>query len=86
MKKIVRVAMQAGLWMIGRDKEGHWVVRDQSGMHGGLFINRKEALRFALLENGRRPQAVMMVPGVLELVISARVRSAVSGSRAGAIG
>ena len=55
------------LYMIGRDRQGRWVVQDQGGLHGGLFINRAEALKFALFENGHRPQAVVMVPGVLEL-------------------
>lgn len=53
--------------MIGRNSRGNWVVRDQAGLRGGLFIDRTEALRFALFENGRRPQAVLMVPGILEL-------------------
>ena len=39
-------------------------------MCGGLFINRSEALRFAMLENGRRPRAVIMVPGILEFSIA----------------
>jgi hypothetical protein len=55
------------LFYIGRNSQGAWVVQDQSGLRGGLFIDRAEALRFALFENGRRPQAVLMVPGVLEL-------------------
>ena len=55
------------LFYIGRNSRGAWVVQDQSGLRGGLFIDRAEALRFALFENGRRPQAVLMVPGVLEL-------------------
>jgi hypothetical protein len=57
----------ANFFYIGRNNRGAWVVQDQSGLRGGLFINRAEALRFALFENGRRPQAVLMVPGALEL-------------------
>jgi hypothetical protein len=53
--------------MIGRNSRGNWVVRDQAGLYGGLFIDRTEALRFALFENGHRPQAVLKVPGILEL-------------------
>ena len=60
------------LFLIGRDREGHWVVRDQPGLRGGLFAQRKEALKYALFENGNRPQAVIMVPGLLELDMSAR--------------
>jgi hypothetical protein len=55
------------MFRIGRDSHGHWVVQDQPGLRGGLFVDRAEALRFALFENGNHPQAVIMVPGVLEL-------------------
>jgi hypothetical protein len=62
------------LFVIGRNSRGNWVVRDQSGLRGGLFVDRTEALRFALLENGRRPQAVLMVP-VSSSSTSARPRA-----------
>lgn len=58
------------LFMVGKDSRGNWVVQDQHGICGGLFVNRAEALRFAMFENGNRPQAVIMVPGVLELDMS----------------
>jgi len=32
-----------------------------------LFVSRAEAIRFAMFESGRRPQAVIMVPGIIEL-------------------
>jgi hypothetical protein len=47
------------------------VVRDLQGLRGGLFVGRAEALKYALFENGNRPQAVVMVPGVLELDLRA---------------
>jgi hypothetical protein len=53
--------------MIGKNSRGNWVVQDQQGIRGGLFVARAEALKFAMFENGNRPQAVIMVPGVLEL-------------------
>jgi hypothetical protein len=59
------------LLLIGRDRAGHWVVRDLQGLRGGLFVGRTEALKYALFENGNRPQAVVMVPGVLELDLRA---------------
>ena len=55
------------LFMIGKDNRGHWVVQDQHHLRGGLFINRAEALRFAMFENGNRPEAAIMMPGVVEL-------------------
>jgi hypothetical protein len=60
---------------IGRDSLGHWVVQDERGLCGGLFVNRAEALKFALFENGHQPQAVIMVPGVFELNLAQRATS-----------
>jgi hypothetical protein len=37
-------------------------------------VNRTEAVKFAMFENGNRPQAVIMVPGVLELDMSGKPR------------
>jgi hypothetical protein len=61
----------SGLFLIGRNSHGHWVVQDPSGMQGGLFIDRVHALKYAMSENGHRPRAVVMVPDVLELDMSA---------------
>ena len=58
------------LFLIGKDSRGNWVVQDQQGTCGGLFVDRAEALKFAMFENGNRPQAVVMVPGIFELDMS----------------
>ncbi len=55
------------IFLIGRNSRGNWVVQGQQGVRGGLFVARAEALKFSMFENGNRPQAVVMVPGVLEL-------------------
>ena len=55
------------LFRIGKDSHGHWVVQDDSGRCGGLFVNRVQALKFAMFENGNDSQAVIMVPGIFEL-------------------
>jgi hypothetical protein len=65
-----RHCSRSALFFIGRDSHGNWVVQDKQRLCGGLFVNRAEALRFALFENGNRPQAVVMVPGVYELDMS----------------
>jgi len=54
-------------FQIGRNSRGNWVVQDDQGLCGGLFVDRNQALRFAMLENGSHPQAVIMVPGIFEL-------------------
>jgi hypothetical protein len=55
------------IFMVGRDRRGNWVARDQSGTRGGLFVNRAEALRYIRFENGNRPQTFVTVSGILEL-------------------
>jgi hypothetical protein len=55
------------VFTVGQNRRGNWVVRDQKGICGGLFVNRDAALRFVRAENGYRPQAVVMVSGNLEL-------------------
>lgn len=67
-------ARAKSLFRVGRNSRGNWVVQDQSGLCGGMFVNRTEAVKFAMFENGNRPQAVIMVPGVLELDMSGRPR------------
>jgi hypothetical protein len=62
----------AALFLIGKNSRGNWVVQDQSGLRGGLFVDRTQALKFAMSENGSRPQAVIMVPDGLELDMSAK--------------
>jgi hypothetical protein len=61
---------RSSLFFSGKDSHGNWVVQDQQHRCGGLFIDRAAALRFALFENGHRPQAVVMVPEIVELDMS----------------
>jgi hypothetical protein len=63
------------LFRIGKNRRGQWVVQDQRGLCGGLFVSRAEAVKFAMFENGNRPQAVIMVPGILELDMSGKPRA-----------
>jgi hypothetical protein len=60
-------------FMVGRDRRGNWVVQDQKGICGGLFVDRDAALRFVRAENGYRPQAIVMVSGAFELDMSRNV-------------
>jgi len=55
--------------LVGKNSHGQWVVRNECGSRGGLFIDRANAIKFAMFESGRQPQAIIMVPGVLELDI-----------------
>jgi hypothetical protein len=53
-------------FLIGRDSRGRWVVRQQNGQCGGLFVDRAAAIRFAMAENGRRADAIVIVADGLE--------------------
>jgi len=55
------------LFLVGKDSHGRWVAQKQHGKTGGLFATRAAAIKFALFENGRRPEAIVSVPGVFEL-------------------
>jgi|HubBroStandDraft_6_1064221.scaffolds.fasta_scaffold61746_1 hypothetical protein len=68
--------------LIGRNSRGQWVVRSLNGLCGGLFVNRTEALRFALFENGHRPEAAIMVNGVLELALNDPIGVAAANQQA----
>ena len=54
-------------FLMGQNSHGNWVVQDQSGDCGGIFVDRATALRFAMFESGAKPQAVILIPGVFEL-------------------
>jgi hypothetical protein len=73
------------LFRVGKNSRGNWVVQDQTGLCGGMFVNRAEAVKFAMFENGNRPQAVIMVPGILELDLSRQPRAAASSASAAQI-
>ncbi|WP_354132505.1 hypothetical protein [Bradyrhizobium sp. RT4b] len=55
--------------LIGKNRRGNWIAREQAGIFGGLFVNRAQAFKYALVENGHDPEAVIEVFGELELDI-----------------
>jgi hypothetical protein len=36
--------------LLGRDSCGHWIVQEPGGQCGGIFLNRAEAVKFALFD------------------------------------
>ena len=54
---------------IGRNRRGNWVAREQNGLFGGLFVNRAQAFKFALFENGHHPETIVELPREVELDI-----------------
>ena len=54
---------------IGRNSRGNWVAREQHGLYGGLFVNRAQAIKYALFENGRHPETIVELAREIELDI-----------------
>ena len=52
---------------VGKDKGGHWVVQEQNGLFGGLFVNRAQAVKYALFENGHHPETIVELSRAIEL-------------------
>jgi len=52
---------------IGRNRRGQWVAQEQNGLYGGLFVNRAQALKYALFENGHHPETIVELSREIEL-------------------
>jgi hypothetical protein len=63
--------------MVGQDCHGNWVVQDQSGERGGLFVSRAAALHYVRDENRDRERPVVMISGILELDVNRRPPAAI---------
>ena len=74
--------LRPSVFMIGQDSRGNWVVRDQPGVRGGLFVGHAQALRYVRTEARNDPATVVMVGGALELDTSGVRRPALHRQRA----
>ena len=52
---------------LGRNRRGQWVAQQQNGLYGGLFVNRAQALKYALSENGHHPETIVELSREIEL-------------------
>lgn len=59
----------ASIVFVGRNRHGNWIAREQNGIFGGLFVNRAQALKYALFENGHHLEAVVELSREIELDI-----------------
>jgi hypothetical protein len=72
---------EGSLFLIGQNRRGQWVVQDQRALRGGLFVSRAAALKYALFENGNRPQLIVQMPGMFDLDLSSNAFPAVDALR-----
>ena len=60
---------------IGKNSRGNWIVQQQNGLYGGLFVNRAQAVKYALFENGHHPETIVEVSREIELDMGGKVPS-----------
>jgi hypothetical protein len=58
---------------IGKNRRGNWVAQEQNGLYGGLFVNRAQAVKYALFENGHHPETIIELSRGIELDMSAKI-------------
>lgn len=60
---------------IGKNNRGNWVAQQQNGLYGGLFVNRAQAVKFALFENGHHPETIVELSCEIELDMDGKLPS-----------
>jgi len=65
---------------IGRNRRGQWVAQEQTGLYGGLFISRAQAIKYALFESGQRPKTIIELPREIELNISSQPQAGLAAN------
>ena len=58
---------QSTIVFIGKNSRGNWVAQEQNGLYGGLFVNRAQAVKYALFENGHHPETIVELSREIEL-------------------
>ena len=66
---------------IGKNSRGQWVAQEQNGLYGGLFVNRAQAVKYALFENGHHPETIIELPREIELDMGGKIPLPVADTR-----
>jgi hypothetical protein len=72
MRGVAEVApAHQGRFMVGKDERGSWIVRDNLGLTGGVFVDRQAAVHFAMVECDYAPGEVCAAPAGVVLSLDA---------------
>jgi hypothetical protein len=68
---------------IGKNSRGHWIAQEQNGRYGGLFVNRAQAFKYALFENGHHPETIVELSREIELDMGGKLPASdrIAGAR-----
>jgi hypothetical protein len=61
--------------VVGRDSRGNWVAQEATGLFGGLFVSRVQAVKYALVENGHHPETIVLTSDIVELDMHRRAKA-----------
>ena len=75
---------QSTIVFIGRNSRGNWVAQEQNGLYGGLFVNRAQAVKYALFENGHHPETIVELSREIEIDMGGNRPSSAHTPAAGA--
>ena len=65
----------------GKNGRGNWVAQEQNGLHGGLFLNRAQAFKYAPFENGHHPETIIELAREIELDMRGKLPSPAADTR-----
>jgi hypothetical protein len=74
-------SLPSAIVFIGKNSRGNWVAQEQSGLYGGLFVSRAQAVKYALFENGHHPETIVELSREIELDIRGKLPFPVAGTR-----
>jgi hypothetical protein len=60
-------SIASSIVFIGKNRCGQWVAQEKNGLFGGLFVNRAQAVKYALFENGQHPEMIIELSREIEL-------------------
>ena len=66
---------------VGKNSRGNWVAQEQNGLYGGLFVNRAQAVKYALFENGHHPETIVELSREIELDMGGKLPSPAASTR-----
>ena len=66
---------------IGKNSRGNWVAQEQNGLYGGLFVNRAQAVKYALFENGHHPETIIESSREIEIEPGSKLPFPATGTR-----
>ena len=71
---------------VGKNSRGQWVAQQQNGLYGGLFVNRAQAVKYALFENGHHPDTIVELSREIELDLTGKLPAPAGNARYDGVG